>query len=536
MKTKIFTLLAAALFVSTIGYGQIIKNDGATIVVQNGATLFVEGGGVVSIENTAGGTIDNNGTIEVQGDFLNNGTYDGTDAHTLRFSGAQSANYTGNGAILSAVEMAKTGGATVSLQDAMTVRNSLTFSEDDNRLVLGASNLTMQTGATLTGHDANHFVVTDGAGAMTREALGVGNHAFPVGFEATTYNPANLNVTAGSDDFTVRAYGTPTDMDGETGTAFTEDVIDAAWAIDDNAGGATTDVILQWRTADELTNFNRDASAVGKNDGLGWDLLAADTSAATNLGGGVWSQTRTGVTSFSNFSVGGQPLAQKLNLTLDVWLQGPYNGATMNDDLVSTQLASFPLTEPYSALGYTMKGFGGGETTDAPTLTSNNVVDWIDIELRDGGDNSNIVGTKNALLLDNGMVANPDGTVPVTIEGVAPGNYYVVVKHKNSLAAMSLNPIDFNSGSAIFSFKGNVDVFGGAGAQADLTGGQFGLFHSDLDGSGVVDAGDRSQAWNDRNLSGYERSDSNLSGTVDASDRSNAWNNRNKSTAVPAGN
>ena len=59
---------------------------------------------------------------------------------------------------------------------------------------------------------------------------------------------------------------------------------------------------------------------------------------------------------------------------------------------------------------------------------------------------------------------------------------------------------------------------------------------------GDVDAGDRSLAWNHRNVSGYfsfddgttkHSSDLNLSGTVDATDRSLAWNNRNKTSLVP---
>lgn len=61
----------------------------------------------------------------------------------------------------------------------------------------------------------------------------------------------------------------------------------------------------------------------------------------------------------------------------------------------------------------------------------------------------------------------------------------------------------------------------------------YAMIAGDANGSGVVDAADRSAAWNDRNQSGYYSSDLNLSGVVDAADRSKAWNNRNKSTQVP---
>jgi hypothetical protein len=531
MNTKFFTLFAALLLTSLTYAQTLIKNDGATIVVQAGATLYVEGG----IENTATGTITNDGTIEVQGDFLNNGTFDDTNGQLVKMSGDASADMTTNGDFIKNLEIAKTGGATVNLQDALTVSASTTFTGDDNRVVLGANNMTLQSGASLTGHDANHFVVTDGAGTLTRESLGTGLHAFPVGYTAGTYNPASLNVTAGTDNFSVRGYDTPTDGDGETGTAIAADVVGAGWEIN-SGGSATTDVILQWSTSDELAPFDRTMSGVAKNDGAGWDLLAADLGAATDLGGGTYTQTRMGVSSFSNFAVGAKPLGNKLALTLDLWLQGAYNGVNMNTGLITTQLPAFNLTEPYTGYSYVQKAFGGGETTTSGILTANNVVDWVLIELRDAVTNSLILGTKAGLLLNNGMVANPDGTVPVTVDGLAPGNYFVVVKHKNSLSAMTANPVDFTSGSAIVSFKGNVGVLGGVGAQADLTGGHFGLFHSDLDGTGAVDAGDRSAAWNDRDKTGYERSDADLSGSVDAGDRSAAWNNRDKTTAVPIGN
>jgi hypothetical protein len=63
--------------------------------------------------------------------------------------------------------------------------------------------------------------------------------------------------------------------------------------------------------------------------------------------------------------------------------------------------------------------------------------------------------------------------------------------------------------------------------------GDFGMLAGDANGTGTVDANDRSAAWNNRNKTGYEAADCNLPGTVDANDRSITWNNRNKTTSVP---
>lgn len=62
------------------------------------------------------------------------------------------------------------------------------------------------------------------------------------------------------------------------------------------------------------------------------------------------------------------------------------------------------------------------------------------------------------------------------------------------------------------------------------------MWAGDADGSGGVDAADRSEAWNNRNQLNYNTSDFDLSGGVDAADRSIAWNNRNKQTHVPNSN
>ena len=73
-------LLSALCALPAFCFGQtLLYNDGAMIKVQAGATLYVEGG----IQNTATGTIDNDGTIEVKGNFLNQGSWEASQANTL---------------------------------------------------------------------------------------------------------------------------------------------------------------------------------------------------------------------------------------------------------------------------------------------------------------------------------------------------------------------------------------------------------------------------------------------------------------------
>ncbi|MEL6651692.1 MAG: HYR domain-containing protein, partial [Bacteroidota bacterium] len=142
-----------------------------------------------------------------------------------------------------------------------------------------------------------------------------------------------------------------------------------------------------------------------------------------------------------------QPPAQTVLVSPQVLLGGSVDLITgdMNDALRS--LADFPLTEPYSALGFTPLNAGSSLTTNASVLsvTGNDaVVDWVIVELRDKADPSILLGRQPALLqVDGDIVDAGDGTSPVAIIG-APDDYYVAVRHRNHLGVMSDAPITLN--------------------------------------------------------------------------------------------
>lgn len=139
-------------------------------------------------------------------------------------------------------------------------------------------------------------------------------------------------------------------------------------------------------------------------------------------------------------SMGRYAVPISLPLALVAALEGPYNTGTglMNDALRT--LAYFPLTEPYSAMGYSFMG-GGGETVAPAVLATtggNAIVDWVIVELRDAASPSTVIASRGALLRRNGSVVHTNGTSPVSF--VAPaGQYHVAVLHRNHLAAMTAN-------------------------------------------------------------------------------------------------
>ena len=223
----------------------VVKNDGAMFVVEPGATVLIQGG----LENVNGGTIDNDGTIEVQGDFINSATFDGADPNTLIFSGTGASNVTSGGAVFDDVQIDKDDGINVNLVDDMTVKGDLTFEADNNKVNIGDNDLIIQGTGTVGSYDDNEYVMTNGAGYLIMEDLSdTDSLYFPVG-NGSDYNPAAIAGNGGhvQDTFGVRVRANLYhDGLAETDQA-TEGGVDAMWDItEETTGGSDVNVLLGW--------------------------------------------------------------------------------------------------------------------------------------------------------------------------------------------------------------------------------------------------------------------------------------------------
>ncbi|MCB0794714.1 MAG: fibronectin type III domain-containing protein [Flavobacteriales bacterium] len=132
-----------------------------------------------------------------------------------------------------------------------------------------------------------------------------------------------------------------------------------------------------------------------------------------------------------------------VNVPVRTLLEGPFEEGSglMEDGLRAQQL--IPLQEPFTALGFVHAGEGGGETilpNVLQTTGTNAVVDWALIELRSGTAANTVMATRSCLLLRNGMLVDTDGASSPRIQ-VPPGEYHLVIRHRNHLAAMTGQPI-----------------------------------------------------------------------------------------------
>jgi len=175
------------------------------------------------------------------------------------------------------------------------------------------------------------------------------------------------------------------------------------------------------------------------------------------------------------------------NVQLRFNLQGPWNDSThlMNDDLRLAGLV--PSTEPYAAAGFALVG-SGGETVSEALLDvegSNAVVDWALVELRNALDPTQIVATRSVLLQRDGDVIGTDGYKKLIFDQPV-GEYFVAVRHRNHLGAMTLNAITLDGSAVILDLTdGSVPMFGTA-AQTGLMSDENGLWSGNAVRDGLV--------------------------------------------------
>ena len=162
-----------------------------------------------------------------------------------------------------------------------------------------------------------------------------------------------------------------------------------------------------------------------------------------------------------------------VSVNASVLLEGPVvpGSGLMSDALRTAGLV--PLTEPYSALGSTQAAGGGGETTTAGILSAGGVdavVDWVRLELRNPASPATVVATRQALLTRSGSVIDAATGSPDIRFNVSPGNYHLVIRHRNHLGVMTAAAITFTDTPTAVDLISGVTATFGTAAQKTING------------------------------------------------------------------
>ncbi len=419
------------LLLPMLGFSQLV-NDGGTITVKDGAVLHVES----DVHNMNSGTLDIQGTgvLEVQGNLTNDATLTASQNSTVKFIGAGNSNLKSSSAVLGNVIMDKTNANLILVDDA-SIATSLDFNAANNRVVLGTNDLVLDPVASITNAATGKYVQADGTGKLVMKYNNTGVKTFEVG-DVDDYSPLMVNVTSATMGANASVAVNVDDAKHTAVAGTVTDFLTRNWSHTVNDMTAYTAMTTATYVAADISGTEANIKGAAY-DGANWTHTNATTAAANVVSVEV-DENDVAVTAFA-------PQADQLLMNIKIFLQGPYSGTMMGDALRSGGL--LPTTEPYTGLGYAHVG-GGGEVavatvfdlggTSGAGATHDDIVDWVVVELRDMGDNTNILATKSALVQRDGDIVDIDGTSTLAI--AAPngdGSFFIAVRHRNHLGFMS---------------------------------------------------------------------------------------------------
>ncbi|OGU68473.1 MAG: hypothetical protein A2W30_00600 [Ignavibacteria bacterium RBG_16_36_9] len=217
-----------------------------------------------------------------------------------------------------------------------------------------------------------------------------------------------------------------------------------------------------------------------------------------------------------------------VNVKSKIFLQGPFNTNSMSTTL--TQSSLLPNSQPYNAPPW---NYNGNESfTSGPNST---MVDWVLVELRSASNPSQVVARRAAVLKNNGLLLETNGSEGVVFNNVNPGSYYIAIYHRNHLAIMSAAPVQLSSNSALYDFTTAMNKAYGQNPMVELVSGKYGMYASDGNADGVVNTFDRDNVWLVQNGNmGYLEGDFNMNSGVTVHDVNQLWNiNNGKTSQVP---
>jgi hypothetical protein len=301
---------------------------------------------------------------------------------------------------------------------------------------LGTANLVLGATATVAGTpSATAMIVPTGSGQLMKTFTATGSFLYPVGDNTGTaeYSPVTLTFTTGT--FGTNAYegvnlvNAKYPYDSVAGS-----YINRYWTLtQQNTTSFTANATFQYTAADVVgTESQIYSEKINPLPIIEYTLANTSTH----------QLTINGLSSFATYT-GNR--AQYKYLTLKLFLEGLYLGS-------STMRAAADALGPH-----------WGAT----------IADHITVELHDPVTYATLKYTST----DNTL--STTGNATITIPRTYSGNYYVTVKHRNSLATVAASPVLINTTALSYDFSTAASKAYGNN-QKSLSGGVFGIYTGDI--------------------------------------------------------
>ena len=409
--------------ISITAKSQLTINSGAILNIQSGALVVVQGD-VTGSENISG-----TGSLSLKGSAIQNINMNGFTVPNLVIDNVANVNITGG----------------------IKINNTAIFT--NGKLILGNNNVTLSATETNSNMATGKFFETNGTGVVKKEVtadfsnyiipLGLGTDYMPVAVTNTgsTYNAASISVQAKP---AASLFKHPR----------SESYLLTTWPITKTGiTGGTTNAVATYIDPTKVIGTETDLRGFYW-DGTNWSLAGGNQNTTSNT-------VAANITTNSGELYG---MNKFVLLDAKAFLQGPYNNGTglMNDNLRTTAAYVpgnaptgnlLPSSDPYRTAIYSTSFTHVNNTVNEIALStafndmpnaSDNVVDWVFLELRNNITLGNtVLQTRSALLQRDGDIVDIDGVSPIYFKNVDPSSYTIAVRHRNHLG-MASNPAVFN--------------------------------------------------------------------------------------------
>lgn len=202
------------------------------------------------------------------------------------------------------INIANAGNAKIG--SALTVAGALTLT--NGKIDMGSNTLTLSSTSTVSGGSSSSYVIT-GANGYVSMALTAGTTMAMYQIGTTdTYFPAMAMLASGSSNGNVMVNASANVLThGTTGNMLsaTAPVVNATWDIkSDIASNMNLSIGLMWAASAEVNGFDRTNAYISHYTNGAWDATAS--ASATTTSNGMYSMSRSNITSLSPFAVVGK--------------------------------------------------------------------------------------------------------------------------------------------------------------------------------------------------------------------------------------
>ncbi len=215
----------------------------------------------------------------------------------------------------------------------------------------------------------------------------------------------------------------------------------------------------------------------------------------------------------------------QIRLKAKVYLEGFYDTIEGNMRRSLNDKGLIPLNQPYNTAPFNYTG------TESVENVKWNAVDWVLLELREGGDINNVVTRQAAFVNTDGNLMDLNGDVGIIFKNVNAGAYYLTVYHRNHIAVVSSNPIS-STDDSVFDFTTGVASAYGTNQLKNL-GGVYAMYAGDYTANGLNNIDDYN-AWeaNNAEINQYINIDGDGNGVVNNQDY-NLWKKNQTQSGDP---